>query len=464
MPTEDGKSANTGMDGLTSPWLEDFGASLLRPELGAYSPASNLSQNDVIRARQRAGEPIVNLGFGQSPFPIPQPAVDSLRQHAADGRYLPACGIPELRQAVSEFHRRLDQLDPDIFTPDGVVCGPGSKELIFLIMTVFRGTVYIGAPSWTTYRPQTLLSGRSCVTLGLSAADSWKITPEIIGANLTGDPCRLLVLANPDNPTGQVYSDSELAALAEFLRRERFIVVSDEIYARLNFSLSHRSLARLYPEGCIVTSGLSKWAGAGGWRLGYALFPRPLESFRRAVASAATHTYSCCAAPVQHAALTLLGNPEETAKHSNRSARILAALARHCERRLTEAGAVVAPAGGGFYLLPDFEVAREGLRQLLGSASKEPTGAAMCERILSDIGVALMPAGPAFLRPESELTVRLCFVEFDGAAALQAVRELELEEADNSAPLPDDFAAKYCEPTYSAVVRLADWLRSVQQA
>lgn len=70
---------------------------------------------------------------------------------------------------------------------------------------------------------------------------------------------------------------------------------------------------KFYPEGCVVTSGLSKWASAGGWRVGYALFPKELSALQAAVSSAASHTYSCCAAPQQYAAA------EVSINHPNRS-------------------------------------------------------------------------------------------------------------------------------------------------
>ena len=88
---------------------------------------------------------------------------------------------------------------------------------------------------------------------------------------------RLLILNSPGNPTGFSYSEDQLRSLAEVLRRYQVLALSDEIYSGTHFDNGHVSLARHYPEGTIISNGLSKWCGAGGWRLGYFVFPEKLD-------------------------------------------------------------------------------------------------------------------------------------------------------------------------------------------
>lgn len=111
---------------------------------------------------------------------------------------------------------------------------------------------------------------------------------------------KVLVLNSPNNPTGVTYSEEEVKDIADTCRKHKILILSDEIYARLT-EKKFTSFAKYYPEGTIVTSGFSKWASLGGWRAGYALFPKELKSLREAVSSAGSHSYTCQPAPVQHA-------------------------------------------------------------------------------------------------------------------------------------------------------------------
>ena len=118
---------------------------------------------------------------------------------------------------------------------------------------------------------------------------------------------KLLILNYPNNPTGLTYGATALAALATVCRAHNIVVISDEIYGRVNHSDTHHSIAQYYPEGTIVCSGLSKWAGAGGWRLGYAVFPPDLRPLLNATKSVASETFTSVSAPIQYAAITFDG-------------------------------------------------------------------------------------------------------------------------------------------------------------
>ena len=123
---------------------------------------------------------------------------------------------------------------------------------------------------------------------------------------------------SPNNPSGITYTEEEIKALADLCRKHKILVLSDEIYARLSWK-KFTSIAKVvsfiifcdftiytfqyYPEGTIVTTGFSKWASIGGWRAGYALFPKELRSLKEAVSSAGSHSYTCLPTPIQYALL-----------------------------------------------------------------------------------------------------------------------------------------------------------------
>ncbi|XP_077993807.1 aspartate aminotransferase-like isoform X2 [Glandiceps talaboti] len=355
----------------------------------------------------------------------------------------------KLRTTICDFHARLDGITH--LTPDNVIVAPGSKELIYLMLAVFNGDVMVLSPSWTTYKPQTMLAGLNAITIQLKQEDGWRLTPnlveQVILENKLG-PNRLLIMCNPDNPTGTCYTVEHLKQLSEVFRKHKIIVLSDEIYSRLHFENNHASLAKFYPEGCILSTGLSKWASAGGWRLGYHIYPSELSVLKNAVCSAASHTYSCAPAPMQHAAIWLHEWSEEVKDYVVHERRVLQAAAKYCHRELTSVGVKAVMPTAGYYMFPNFEILRPAMK-----ARGITTGTQFCDAIFNEAHVALMSGGPAFLRPIDEFTVRLCYINFDGTNALKGSRK-----ADPKIPLGDEFLKEYCLSLVEAIQSLKKWV------
>jgi aspartate aminotransferase len=207
------------------------------------------------------------------------------------------------------------------------------------------------------------------------------------------------------------------------------------------------SIAHFYPEGTIVSSGLSKWCGAGGWRLGTFTFPAGLRWLLDGMAVVASETFTSTSAPIQHAAVRAFEGGEEIESYLGHSRRVLACLGGLCARLLAEGGAAVDVPDGGFYLFPDFRKLRSGLRARGITTSDE-----LCHRLLEETGVATLP-GSNFGRPPSELTLRLAYVDFDGAAALAAA---ESEPGE----LGEAFARERCGKVVEAIERICTWAKA----
>ena len=162
--------------------------------------------------------------------------------------------------------------------------------------------IILVSPGWTTYAPQVRLAKQRSFVVNTSMETQWKVTPqaltELVDLNPDMSSYKLLILNNPGNPSGTVYTAEELKALAVTCRQKQIIVLSDEIYSLLNFNGNHSSLLDFYPEGTLVTSGFSKWSSAGGWRIGYIIIPKELNTMNRILQSAASQTYSCAPAPI----------------------------------------------------------------------------------------------------------------------------------------------------------------------
>lgn len=413
--------------------------------------SATVSIKEKVRQLRRAGRTVHDFGLGQSPFPVPGPVVEALRLAAGEKDYLPVLGLPALREAVADYHRRYDQLETH---PDRILVGPGSKELMFILQLVYYGEIILPTPSWVSYQPQARILGRRISLLHTTAEDRWKISGKSLDQCLaqTGDDTRprLLVLNYPMNPTGLTYSKAELQDIADVARRYELIVLSDEIYGRLHFGGGHYSIARFYPERTIVSAGLSKWCGAGGWRLGTFAFPPDLQWLLDAMACVASETYTSVSAPIQHAGVTAFMGGAVMEKYLANARRILAALGQRCVGELRTAGAQVHDPEGGFYLFPDFSALAARMH-----ARGIKHGAALCENLLSEAGVAMLP-GSAFGRARGELTSRMSFIDFDGARALAAAEAIPLDQ-----PLPDDFAEEYCASAVMGVRKLAEWARAI---
>jgi len=411
-------------------------------------PSATVAINDRSNRLRREGREVWKLGLGQSPFPVPEPVVEALRAHAGEKDYLPVQGLGELREVVARRHAETLGVDCD---RSDVLIGPGSKELMFLLQLVYYGELVIPAPAWVSYAPQARIAGRTICYLPTFLDERWNLTASTLADHCREDPHRprILILNYPNNPTGTSFTADQLAELAEVARRYRVILVSDEIYGKLHHEDGHTSIAPLYPEGTILSGGLSKWCGAGGWRLGLFVVPRPLRWLVDAMAAVGSETFTSTSAPIQYAAVRAFEEGPEIEAYLATSRRVLRALGRRLTAMLREAGADLADPDGGFYLFPDFSAHRHTFH---GRGIR--TGPQLCERLLEDTGMAILP-GSDFGRPLEEFTARLAYVDFDGA------RALELARAAPGGPdqeLPDDVLRAACGRTLTAVERLCDWL------
>jgi len=410
--------------------------------------SATIAINDRSKMLQRQGKTVYRLGLGQSPFPVPLSVVEALKLHAHEKDYLPATGLPALREAVAGFHRKKDGIEA---RPQDVLIGPGSKELMFLLQLVYYGEVIVPTPCWVSYIPQAIILGRKVSLIHTRIEDKWRITAELLEKHCAGEEDdfrpRILILNYPGNPEGCSYGASELEDIARVARQYNVLLLSDEIYGQLHHSGKHVSVARYYPEGTIISSGLSKWCGAGGWRLGTFTFSPDLDWLLESMAAVASETFTAVSAPIQYAAVSAFRGGIRIERYLWHARRILAALGTQCVEMLTRAGILVHPVEGAFYLFPCFAPLAERLAER-GITS----GKVLCEKLLAETGVAMLP-GEAFGRPSAELTARIAYVDFDGAKALSASETIPLDQT-----LPDDFSELWCFNVIKAIRIIADWV------
>jgi aspartate aminotransferase len=422
------------------------------PDVNLNLNVRGLAQSATLEINERSdwlsksGSSVFRMGLGQSPFPVPRSVVDELKANAHQKAYLPVKGLGPLRESVAAYIRRTQGIE---YSGDDVLIGPGSKELMFILQLVYYGDLVIPTPSWVSYAPQAHIIGRHIQWLTTKIDDDWRLTAEEIENVCQRDPGRprLIVINYPNNPSGVSYSVDQLRELAKTARKYRVVLLSDEIYGELDHEGRHVSIAKFYPEGTVISTGLSKWCGAGGWRLGTFIFPRSLRWLMDSMAVVASETYTSTSAPIQYAAVRAFDGGIEIEEYLAQSRRILKALGTRIASRLQGAGVITPMPEGAFYLFTSFEPFRESLQ-----ARGVKTSIDLCNLLLEETGVAALP-GAVFGRLASELTARLAYVDFDGGRALTAARRTPLR-----GELDEEFLNYYCAPPIEASNRICDWV------
>jgi len=411
--------------------------------------SATLAINERCRALRAQGETIYDFGLGQSPFPVPEPVRRALQENAHQKDYLPVEGLRSLRDAVAAYHSRRNRCD---HRGDHVLVGPGSKELMFLIQLVYYGDLVIPTPSWVSYAPQARIIGRQVNWLPTRPEDNWMLSAETLDEHCRADPerPRIVILNYPSNPTGATLSSNELTEIAEVARRYGVVLLSDEIYGELHHRGEHTSIACHYPEGTIISGGLSKWCGAGGWRLGYFVFPPEHVRLGRAVAVAASETFTSTSAPIQYAAVAAYQEDPRLREYLENAREVLSLMARWATRKLNSVDVTLPRVDGAFYLFPDFSRHREAL-----AARSITDSRGLCEHLLDRTGVAALP-GEAFGCPANDLSIRMAYVDFEGGRALEAVSEFLDSGGDDAAFDEEAFLAGVAPRVVEGIERLVD--------
>ena len=369
---------------------------MLKDNIKNLEPSSTLKINEISKKLEEKGEKIFKFGFGQSPFKIPIDIVNELKNNAHQNKYLPMQGLAELRKAVANYTSAKKNYN---YHPDNIIIGPGSKELMFLLHVIFDGEIILPVPSWVSYAPQAIINKNKIHKLQTKSENNWFPTSQDIEEIVSKDQKKnyLLLLNSPNNPSGQICSN--LKELSEVAKKYNILILSDEIYSELSFSNDYKSISNFCPEKTIISTGLSKWCGAGGWRLGYFIIPENLKTIKNSLNVLASETFSAVSAPIQYAAIKAYENDHSNYIKSSRV--ILEAVGNFVYEKLNSNKVLINKPQGGFYIMPDFIDAK------FNSSSE------MCNNILKKTGVALLP-GSDFGFDEKKMIARLSFTDFDG--------------------------------------------------
>jgi len=408
---------------------------IIKDQINQLRPSATLAINEESSRLKRSGKKVYKFGFGQSPFPVPDSIVSALKNNANKNTYLPMQGLEELRSAIANY---LNKNNNNNFKFDDIIIGPGTKELMFLTQIAFQGEVLLPAPSWVSYQPQALIAKNKVHWIQTTDSSNWFPTAGQLENKIKNIKNKnlLLFINSPNNPSGTVCKN--LQEIAEVAKKYRLIILSDEIYSQLTFDDQYKSISNFYPEGTIVSTGLSKWCGAGGWRLGFFAIPDQLKVLKNSLKILSSESFTSVSAPIQYAAIEAYRGDHSA--YLNTVRKILSFAGNYVYENLKSNVINVTKPEGGFYLFPEFMNAKF-------SSSSE-----MCKDILNKTGVALLP-GSDFGLDNNKMVVRLSYTDFDGSNFLK--------NTSGSKKLDRANLEKFAPNIVEGVIKLKEWSNSL---
>ena len=249
----------------------------LSERLNRLAPSATLAMSQKSGEMKAQGIDVINLSVGEPDFNTPDHIKDAAKRAIDENfsRYSPVPGYMDLREAIVAKLKNENGLD---YSVNEVLVSNGAKQSVCnTVMALVNDgeEVIIPAPYWVSYPQMVKLAGGVPVIVEAGFEQNFKMTPQQLEAAIT-PKTRMIILCSPSNPTGSVYSQEEMAALAEVIkRRDDLIVLADEIYEHINYTGRHASIAQVpgMKERTIIVNGVSKAYAMTGWRIGYIAAP-----------------------------------------------------------------------------------------------------------------------------------------------------------------------------------------------
>ena len=409
----------------------------------------NLTKKNILRLKQSStlvinekckelisqGKKVFQFGFGQSPFPVPEKIVNALKDNAYRKEYLPIQGLEKLRSAISKDLKKKIGVN---YPKENIVITPGSKEAMLLLHVAFNGEIILSAPSWVSYEPQAIIGRNKVHWIQTTRENNWFPTAKQLEKKIKSLKKKnlIFILNSPNNPSGTICQN--LKELAEVAKKYKIIILSDEIYTDLTFCNKYESISQYYPEKTFISGGLSKWCGAGGWRVGFFAVPDKLSELLENIKTLASESYSTVNSPAQFAAVEAYRG--DYSEYKSKTVNILRSVGNYVYNNLKSNKVLINAPQGAFYLMPEFP------------NRKYKSSTELCETILDETGVAMLPASDFGFKPKKMLT-RLCYIDFDGTKFLNA----EI----NGKLLDDKIIEKYAPNVVEGVQKLSNWAKNL---
>lgn len=369
----------------------------LAKRVSYLTPSTTLEITAKAKALKEEGHDVIGLGAGEPDFNTPQYIIDAALKSMQEGltKYTPSGGLPKLKKAIINKFKQDQGLT---YKPSEIIVGAGAKHALYTLFQVILDEgdeVIIPTPFWVSYPEQVKLAGGVDIYIEGKESNDFKITPEQLKAAIT-DKTKAVILNSPSNPTGSMYDEAELRAIADVCVEHNILIVSDEIYEKLVYGgVKHISVAQLdekYKQQTIVINGVSKSHSMTGWRIGYAAGN---ETIIKAMTNLASHSTSNPTTSSQYGAIVAYEQEDGSVEKMRQA----------FEERLNKAydlliqipGFTCVKPKGAFYLFPNAKEAAT----MCGYANVD----AWVKGLLDEEKVALIP-GSGFGAPDN---VRLSY-------------------------------------------------------
>ncbi len=285
---------------------------IISQKVGKIAPSLTLEITAKAKKMKADGISVIGFGAGEPDFNTPDYINESAKKAIDIGftKYTPAAGMVELKDAICKKFLKDNGLS---YEPNQIVISSGAKSSLYhaICAIVDEGDeVILPAPYWLTYPELIKLAGGKCVIVDTKKDNGYKMTADEFKAAIT-DKTKALILNSPNNPTGAVYTEEEIKAIAAVAEEKGIFVVSDEIYEKLvygdNKHYSIASFSEKMKELTIIVNGMSKTYAMTGWRIGYLAAPTAIA---KAISSMQSHTTSNACSIAQYASVAALTDPE----------------------------------------------------------------------------------------------------------------------------------------------------------
>ncbi|WP_407568961.1 pyridoxal phosphate-dependent aminotransferase [Deinococcus altitudinis] len=320
----------------------------LSQQVQRLRPSSTIAVTSRALEMQRSGIDVLSMAAGEPDFDTPAHVVAAAKQaiDAGKTRYTQVQGIPELREAIAAKLKRENGLN---YTAEQVTVGNGGKQSLFNAFFALLDPgdeVLIPAPYWVSYPEMVRFAGGVPMAVTTRPEDGYRLDVDVLKAAIT-PRTKLIVLNSPGNPTGAVFPEATLRAVAELAQQHGLTILTDEMYEHIIYDHQHVSIARFAPEHTLTVNGASKAYAMTGWRIGYAAGPLPLVKAMNAIQGQSTSNASSVS---QWAAAAAIADSREfiemaRGKFQERRDRIVAGL--------NALGLPTPTPDGAFYVLAD---------------------------------------------------------------------------------------------------------------
>ena len=368
--------------------------------MSKFKESATLRASRIKKERLKNNLPVYDAGLGANPIKQPRLLIYSLTRHSNKKNYTSANGIDLLKNTIKKKYSNENYIVENTLVLNGL------KEMIFILLLAFKGTTILLSPHWVSYEEQLRILHKDYISLKTEDYNDYKIKPEELDFNFSlikGN--KLLILNNPCNPTGVVYSKNELEKIAKICKKHNVLVFADEIYLDLVYDTEYTRSFSYFYEKTIVGCSLSKGYACGGYRLGWLTFPKILDKLYRVMFRLSSSIISCASEPLQMVAVSALSDKKKIFSFLEKERLLFKFVRDYVYARLRRMNLRLSNTKSAWYIFVNFRN-----YQRLFNKLKIETSTELSERLINDIGLITVP-GEAF--GYKGFNVRYSFVDLN---------------------------------------------------